>query len=283
MSKYKVAIIGCGNIGADICIALQKGDIPAKIVSLHDIEEKKAQLLKRTFHLDAEICDLDKAVSLADFVIESATSNVVEPVIKSCIKNKKDCLIMSLSGLLYNLHLIDEAKKNCIRIKIPSGAICGLDGIRSAMEAGLHRVILTTRKSPQALKGAPYLIEKNIDLTDIKEPVTIFEGNAFDAAKAFPANINVACALSLYGIGPRDTIVRIIADPNIKENMHEVYAEGAFGRLQTTTINLPSPRNIKSSYLASLSAIAELRAMAEDYVTHCLYCPERKSKNENNL
>ncbi|MGC8845044.1 MAG: NAD(P)-binding domain-containing protein, partial [Candidatus Hydrogenedens sp.] len=145
MSKYKVAIIGCGNIGADICIALQKGDIPAKIVSLHDIEEKKAQLLKRTFHLDAEICDLDKAVSLADFVIESATSNVVEPVIKSCIKNKKDCLIMSLSGLLYNLHLIDEAKKNCIRIKIPSGAICGLDGIRSAMEAGLHRVILTTR------------------------------------------------------------------------------------------------------------------------------------------
>lgn len=283
MTKYKVAIIGCGNIGADICIALQKGDIPAEIVALNDIDESKSQLLKKTFRLDAIICDLDTAVSMADFVIESAVSSAVEPVIQTCIKYRKDCLIMSLSGLLNNLNLIEEAKRNYIRIKIPSGAICGLDGIRSAMEAGLHQVILTTRKSPQALMGAPYLIEKNIDLTGIKEPVIVFEGNAFEAAKAFPANINVACALSLYGIGPKDTRVRIIADPNIKENMHEVYAEGAFGRLQTTTVNLPSPRNIKSSYLASLSAIAELRAMAEDYVMHCLYCPERKSKKENDL
>lgn len=283
MTKYKIAIVGCGNIGADICIALQKGDIPAKIVALNDIDNAKAQLLKKTFRLDAEICDLDNSVSLADFVIESAVSSAVEPVIRTCIKHKKDCLIMSLSGILENMHLIEEARKNNIRIKIPSGAICGLDGIRSAMEAGLHQVILTTRKSPQALMGAPYLVEKNIDLAEIKEPVIVFEGNAYEAAKAFPANINVACALSLYGIGPKDTRVRIIADPNIKENVHEVYAEGAFGRLQTTTINLPSPRNIKSSYLASLSAIAELRAMAEDYVMHCLYCPERKSKKENNL
>ncbi len=283
MKKYKVTIVGCGNIGADICIALQKGDIPAEIVALNDVDDSKAQLLKKTFRLDAVICDLDKAVSLADFVIESAVSSAVEPVIRTCIKHRKDCLIMSLSGLLENLNLIEEAKKNNIRIKIPSGAICGLDGIRSAMEAGLHQVILTTRKSPQALMGAPYLLEKNIDLAEIKEPVIVFEGNAYEAAKAFPANINVACALSLYGIGPKNTQVRIIADPNIKENMHEVYAEGAFGRLQTTTVNLPSPRNIKSSYLASLSAIAELRAMAEDYVMHCLYCPERKSKKENDL
>lgn len=283
MTKHKVTIVGCGNIGADICIALQKGDIPAEIVALNDIDDSKAQLLKKTFRLDAVICDLDKAVSLADFVIESAVSSAVEPVIRTCIKHRKDCLIMSLSGLLENLNLIEEAKKNNIRIKIPSGAICGLDGIRSAMEAGLHQVILTTRKSPQALMGAPYLVEKNIDLAEIKEPVIVFEGNAYEAAKAFPANINVACALSLYGIGPKNTRVRIIADPNIKENVHEVYAEGAFGRLQTTTVNLPSPRNIKSSYLASLSAIAELRAMAEDYVMHCLYCPERKSKKENDL
>ncbi len=283
MTKYKVAIVGCGNIGADICIALQKGDIPAEIVALHDIDISRAQLLKRTFHLDAEICDLDTAVQLADFVIESAKSTAVEGVIHACIKYRKDCLIMSLSGLLDNLSLLDEARKNNIRVKIPSGAICGLDGIRSAMEAGLHRVILTTRKHPQALMGAPYLIEKNIDLSNIKEPMIVFEGNAFEAGKSFPANINVACALSLYGIGPKDTIVRIIADPNIRENIHEVYAEGAFGKLHTTTINLPSPRNIKSSYLASLSAIAELRAMAEDYITHCLHCPERKSQKQNSL
>ncbi|HOK08614.1 MAG TPA: aspartate dehydrogenase [Candidatus Hydrogenedens sp.] len=279
MDKYKVAIVGCGNIGADICIALQKGTIPAEIVALHDIDESKAQVLNRTFHLNAVICGLEEAVSLADFVIESAVSSAVEDVIRACIKYRRDCLIMSLSGLLNNLELIEEAKKNFVRIKIPSGAVCGLDGIRSAMEAGLHRVMLTTRKSPQALMGAPYLIKNNIDLSNITEPMTVFEGNALEAAQYFPANINVACALSLYGIGPKETKVRIVADPTITENIHEIYAEGAFGRLQTTTVNLPSPRNIKSSYLASLSAIAELRAMAEDYVVHCLYCPQRKEEN----
>lgn len=283
MTKLKVALIGCGNIGADLCIALQKGDIPAEIVALYDIDESKAQLLKRTFHLEAEICDLDTAVSLAQFVIECASMTAVEPVIRACIKYRRDCLIMSLSGLLYNMELLDEAKRHHIRVKIPSGALCGLDGIRSAMEAGLHRVILTTRKHPKALAGAPYLTENHIDISNITEPITIFEGNALEAAKAFPANVNVASALSLYGIGPKDTLVRIIADPTVTENIHEIYAEGAFGRLQTTTMNLPSPRNIKSSYLASLSACAELRAMAEDYATHCLYCPERKRENEEQL
>ncbi len=275
--KLKVALIGCGNIGADICIALQKGTIPAEIVALHDIDQSKANLLKKTFRLTAEICDLEVAISKSDFVIECASASAVESVIKNCIKYQKDCLIMSLSGILENYGLLQEAIDNHIRVKIPSGAICGLDGIRSAMEAGLHTVILTTRKPPQALAGAPYIIENNIDLSNITEPKVLFEGNAIDAGKAFPANVNVAVALSYYGIGPKDTKVRIIADPYITHNIHEVYAEGAFGSLHTITSNLPSPRNIKSSYLASLSAIAELRQIAEDYILHCLYCPKKRS------
>ena len=94
----------------------------------------------------------------------------------------------------------------------------------------------------------------------------MFEGNALEAVKAFPKNVNVAAALSFNGIGPKETIVRVIADPNLRVNSHEVVAEGAFGRLQATSENLPSPRNAKSSYLASLSAIAELRLAAEAFV-----------------
>ncbi|MCX8065330.1 MAG: aspartate dehydrogenase [Candidatus Hydrogenedentes bacterium] len=278
-SKLRVALIGCGNIGADICIAIQKGTIPAEIVSLHDIDESKATLLKKTFKLDAEICNLEEAISNSDFVIECASASAVEGVIKNCIKYRKDCLIMSLSGILENYDLLQEARSNHIRIKIPSGAICGLDGVRSAMEAGLHTVILTTRKPPQALAGAPYVLENNIDLSNITEPTLLFEGNAIEAAKAFPANVNVAVALSYYGIGPKETKVRIVADPRTSQNTHEIYAEGAFGSLHTVTVNLPSPRNIKSSYLASLSAIAELRQMAEDYINYCMYCPIKRSGN----
>jgi aspartate dehydrogenase len=157
---------------------------------------------------------------------------------------------------------MDKARARNVQIRIPSGALCGLDGIRAAMEAGLHSVTLTTRKPPKGLCGAPYLVERGISLENLSEPMVIFEGTALEAVKAFPQNVNVAGALSIIGIGPSETRVRIIADPRATANSHEVIAEGAFGRLQTLTENLPSPRNAKSSYLASLSACAELRAAA---------------------
>lgn len=268
MTRMKVGLVGCGNIGADLCIAIQKGEIPAEIVALNDVEVEHANLLKRTFQLDAAICGLDATAAKADFVVECAVADVVPEVVQTAIKHRKDCLIMSLSGLMTHPELLESAKANKIQLRIPSGALCGLDGIRSAMEAGLHTVTLTTRKPPKGLAGAPYLEANRIDLDNLTEAKVVFEGNALEAAKAFPANVNVAVALSITGIGPEETMVRVIADPNATENSHEVVAEGAFGRLETTTMNLPSPRNPKSSYLASLSAVAELRAAATAFVTH---------------
>lgn len=269
MTAMKVGLVGCGNIGADLCIALQKGNIPAGIAALHDVDEERAKVIQRTFHLDAEICDLNTLAERADFIVECAVAAAVKDVIEAAIRYRRDCLIMSVSGLMRHPELLEQARENNIKVRVPSGALCGLDGIRSAMEAGLHSVTLTTRKPPKGLAGAPYLVANNIDVLGLTEAKVIFEGDAFEAAKGFPANVNVAAALSLAGIGPKETKVRIIADPNATENSHEVMAEGAFGRLQTITTNMPSPRNPKSSYLASLSACAELRAAAVDYVTHC--------------
>ena len=268
MAKMKVALVGCGNIGADLCIALQKGAIPAEIIALTDADRDRASLLKRSFQLNAEICTLEESAAAADFMVECAVSSAVKEVVEAAIRHHRDCLIMSISGLIEHPELFAQAAEKKIQVRIPSGALAGLDGIRAAMEAGLHSVTLTTRKPPKGLVGAPYLAEQNIDLLSLKEPTVIFEGTAREAMKAFPANVNVAGALSLSGIGPDETIVRVIADPKATENSHEVVAEGAFGRLQTLTTNLPSPRNAKSSYLASLSAVAELRAAAMTFVTH---------------
>ncbi|HOZ45381.1 MAG TPA: aspartate dehydrogenase [Candidatus Hydrogenedentes bacterium] len=265
--KMKVGLVGCGNIGADLCIALQKGDIPAEIVALTDIDENRAKVLQRTFQLNALIETLDETAAVADFVIECAEAAAVADVIHAAIRHRKACLIMSVGGLLAQPELLEQASASGVHVQLPSGAICGLDGIRSAMQAGLHRVTLTTRKPPAGLAGAPYLAEKGIDVQHIREPMVVFEGTALDAVKAFPKNVNVAATLSLVGIGPHETRVRVIADPNATVNSHEVIAEGAFGRLQTITENLPSPRNAKSSYLASLSACAELRAAAAAFVS----------------
>lgn len=262
----KVGLVGCGNIGADLCIALQKGDIDASIVALTDIDEARALAMRKTFSLaataNAVTCSLDENAAASDFLVECAAPDAVPGVVRASIQHGCDCLILSVGGLMVNPALFDEAKARGTAIWLPSGALCGLDGVRAAKEGGLHSVTLTTRKPPKGLAGAPYLVENNIDIEHLSEPTVVFEGTALEACKAFPKNVNVAAALSFAGIGPAHTRVRVIADPATSSNTHEIVAEGAFGRLTTVTENLPSPRNPKSSYLASLSACAELRAAA---------------------
>lgn len=270
MTKMKIGLVGCGNIGADICIALQKGGIPAEITALSDVDEERAGVLLRTFQLNARICTLDELASEVDFIVECAVGSAVRDVIEAAMTHQKDCLVMSVGGLMALRDELQRAEKRGIQVRIPSGALCGLDGIRAAMEGGLHTVTLTTRKPPEGLAGAPYLIENNIDVDNLTEPKVVFEGTALEAVRAFPANVNVAGALSLIGIGPEETKVCVIADPNATMNSHEVDAEGAFGSLKTITTNLPSPRNAKSSYLASLSASAELRAAAMAFSRRCI-------------
>ncbi len=266
MSKLKVGLVGCGNIGADLCIALQKGTIPAEIVALTDVDPARAKVLLRSFQLDATVCSLDENAAKVDFIVEAAESSTVKAVVQAAIRHHKDCLIMSVGGLMADRGLYEEARAAGIRVQIPSGALCGLDGVRAAIEGGLHSVTLTTRKPPAGLMGAPYLVQHEIDVENLEAPMVIFEGTAMEAVKAFPANVNVAASLSFAGIGPEETKVRVIADPHATNNIHEVVAEGAFGKLTAITENLPSPRNAKSSYLASLSASAELRTAALAHV-----------------
>lgn len=152
-------------------------------------------------------------------------------------------------------------EKNC-RIYLPSGALTGLDGVKSAAVGRIDSVTLTTRKPPAGLSGAPYLAREGIDLSSLREEKVIFEGSAEEAVEGFPRNINVAATLSLAGIGVAKTRVRIIADPKISRNIHEIEVEGEFGRLISRTENLPSPSNPKTSLLAIFSAIATLKSLA---------------------
>lgn len=263
--KMRVGLVGCGNIGADLCIALQKGDIPAEIVALTDVDESRAKILLRSFRLNAKICSLEENARVVDLIVECAVADVVPDVVQAAMKYQADCLILSVGGLMEHPDLYAQAQVCNTHVRVPAGATSGLDGIRAAMEAGLHSVTITTRKPPRGLVGAPYFDEHNIDVEHLMEPTVVFEGNAREAVRAFPQSVNVAASLSLAGIGPDETMVRVIADPTVTNNIHEIVAEGAFGKLHTITENLPSPRNAKSSYLASLSAVAELREAAANF------------------
>jgi aspartate dehydrogenase len=175
-------------------------------------------------------------------------------------------MIMSVGALLDEsvldvlVEACSEFKKN---IYLPSGAIAGLDAIKSVKNE-IESLSITTTKNPKSLRGAKFFETNKMDVDSIKNPVAIFDGNAKDAVNLFPANINVAALLSLAGLGSEKTMVRIIADPSTDKNTHAIEAKGKFGKISITVENVPDSNNPKTSRLAILSAIECLRGICSD-------------------
>jgi len=258
----KIGIIGCGVIGTGIAVFIQKHfKHKVKIVALCDIDSDKAHRLSKRIVPHPKVTDIDSLIKKSDLVVEAASVSISGKIAEEAVSHKKDVLIMSTGGLLKKKRLFSEARlKNC-NIHIPSGAICGLDGLKGACIGRIKKVALTTRKPPKGLKGAEYLKMKKIDIDRIQKETVIYSGTAYDAVKYFPKNINVAATLSLSGIGPKRTRVKIITSPEYTRNVHEVEVEGEFGRLFAKTENVPSKYNPKTSQLAVFSALSKLKSI----------------------
>jgi len=257
----RIGIVGCGTIGTFLAKRIDKElKDHARLAGLCDLDQEKVKTLSSKFSKKIPALPLKKLIEKSDLVIEAASSGISAKICKTAVENKKDILIMSIGGLIRNYKsLFNLAKKNNAKIILPSGALCGLDGLKSAKSANIKKVTLTTRKPPKGLEGAPFIKNNNIDLHSISKESVIFDGTAEEAVKAFPKNINVSALLSIAGMGPKKTHVVIITSPEYMVNMHEVEVEGDFGRLIAKTENVPSPDNAKTSYLASLSALATLK------------------------
>lgn len=261
IKRLKIGIIGCGTIGGEMAIAVERRFRKyAAVHALCDIDGKKAKQLAGRLQRHVSVMDLDTAVSKSDFIIESASASISGIVLKKCVSRRKSCLIMSVGGLLGAEGILRRASRKGVKVIIPSGALCGVDGLKSSKIGAISSVTLTTRKPPAGLKGAPYIKNNKINLRGIKKETIIFEGSARDAVKAFPQNINVSAVLSLAGIGADGTRVRIITSPAYTRNIHEVEIESDAGRIFTRCENVPSRTNPKTSALAILSAIATLES-----------------------
>ncbi len=263
----KIGVIGCGTIGAQICEAIDAGTVRAELVGVCEPDQSKIEGLRRRLRKMAPVLSQAEVIRAADLVVEAVSRALAPGIIKETLRAGKDILVMSVGGLIeWAAEAVHLAEQSGARIYVPTGAIAGLDAIKGAMVGGISRVTLTTRKPPRSLAGAPYFSEHPIDLGGLKEATVVFSGSADKAIPAFPANINVAAALSLAGIGAEKTEVRVVADPASDKNTHEIEAEGAFGRLFVRVENVPSPQNPKTSYMAALSAIALLRRLTASLV-----------------
>jgi aspartate dehydrogenase len=263
--RLKVGIIGCGAMGSEIASACSRR-LKKKITlsALYDADSSKSRILGRRLKKRIAVNSVREVMRRSDMVVEAASGAAAREVLLQATRHARDCMIMSVGGLLGSERLLRAAAKKNIRVYFPSGAICGVDGLKAARLLGLKKVRLTTRKPPGGLAGAPYLRERRIDVGSIKREMLIFKGSARQAVKAFPKNINVSALLSLAGLGGHRTEVRIMASPAITRNTHEVEITGAFGKIMTRTENVPSPKNVKTSMLAVLSAIATLEGIVEN-------------------
>jgi len=267
----KVGLVGCGAIGATLARAIINGEAgDCILIAVCDVREEKMIKLRDELSMPELFIttDVNELLSRKDveLVIEAASQRVIQDIGEKVLSAGKNMVIMSV-GALSDLELLnrlkDLAKERGVNVFIPSGAICGIDGVKSASVGGLSRVEIRTTKHPHSLEGAPYLIENNIDLSELTSPLVVFKGSAKDAARGFPMNVNVAVTLSLAGIGVEKTIVTIVADPDSKRTKHEIFAEGEFGKMTSCVENLVHPKNPKTSYLSALSVIRTLKKITE--------------------
>ncbi len=243
-----LGIIGCGAIGTDVGKAADEMD-EIENIYLFDINKAASKKLSSSLN-KAEVKPVKDFLKHVDVVFEAASQGAVEEYAEEVIKEGRDLVVMSVGSLLDNkfrMRLERIAKEKKCKIYLPSGAVCGIDGVLSASIGGIDEVTLVTTKPPESLG-------KKFDKRSI-----VFDGYARDAVKKFPMNINVAASLSLAGIGFDKTKVEIVADPVATRINHKILAHGKFGRLRAEVENMPNPNNPKSSYMASLSAIATLK------------------------
>jgi aspartate dehydrogenase len=257
-ADLRVAIAGLGPIGRKVAEALDRG-IDGLVLSAVSAQhpEKHRDWLGHLTTAPA-VLPIEKLSDVADIVIECAPAKLVRSIVAPFVTKGKTAIVLSAGALLENEDLIELARQNGGQIVVPTGALIGLDAVTAAAVGEIHSVRMVTRKPVQGLAGAPYLVENNIDIEQIKEPLRIFDGTAREAAKGFPANLNVAVALSLAGIGPDRTRLEIWADPALTRNVHRVEVESDSARFSMSIENIPS-ENPKTGRITALSVIAFLR------------------------
>lgn len=256
----KVGLIGLGSIGSYVAREILKGKVSGvNLLAAADIRPPSSDLLQELQKHSVAVVKSFEA--LAEFPIQLVVECANQKVVKECadffLSKGIDLVIMSMGALVQGTFFADlaaKAEERGCHIYIPSGAVGAIDALKAAKLGGLEEVTLTTRKPPRALGKVD-----GVNLNELREPRTIFEGPATEAVVKFPQNVNVAATISLAGLGPDKTRVRVVADPGIDQNIHEIRARGAFGSLEIRLANRPNPDNPNTSLLACLSVISLLR------------------------
>ena len=259
-----IGIVGCGSIGRALLRAGDAGQLGVPVAGVSSRTAETARQFLDTLDSPPPYLQLDELVDRSSLLIETAGGHVVPTLAEETFRAGKDLMVISIGALLEHPEVIEQARATGCRLYAPSGAIAGLDGIKSACRGHVDRVEMVSRKPIAALEGAPYLIEHEIPLDGLTEAEEVFYGTAREACRGFPSNLNVSAAVSLAGIGPDRTMVRMVADPALSRNCHDITVEGDFGLLQVHIENIPS-ENPKTGRLTAMSIIRSVQDVFDPF------------------
>jgi aspartate dehydrogenase len=261
----RIAIAGLGAIGKSIATSLARGAVPGvELTAVSAKNQERAQVFAATLAHPVKVLTIAELEKEADLVIECAPAALLPEIAGPFLKAQKQVIVLSVGALLFHPELIEMARKEGGIIHVPTGALIGLDAMIAAAEGEIHSVRMITRKPPNGLAGAPHLVENNISIEGLTEPKLVFTGNARDAAKGFPANLNVVVALALAGVGPENTLLEIWADPGVVRNTHSIVVDSDSAKFTMTMENIPS-ENPKTGRIVAQSVIALLRKMQSNF------------------
>jgi len=258
----RVAIAGFGAIGKVVARRLDQGIEGLTLTAVSARDVARAEGAMAGFARPVPVTPLARLWEEADIVVECAPAAVLRDVAEPALAHGRLVVVLSCGALLDNLDLVDLARAHRGRILVPTGALLGLDAVVAAAEGGISKVHMITRKPPRGLAGAPYLVANRIDVGGLTEPRRVFAGTAREAARGFPANVNVAAALALAGMGPDRTTIEIWADPSVSRNVHRIEVEAEAARFSMQIENVPSEENPRTGRLTALSVIAALQKLS---------------------
>ena len=253
----RIGMIGTGAIGGYVRDALQRRGFAVRaLLVLPELLEETAGEFPDSVCVSS-VPDLPDDI---DHMIDCAGHLALRTHGPGILRRGCDLTTVSVGGLadaaLYS-DLDQAAAEGNAKLCLVSGAIGALDCLRAARVGNLRSVSYTGRKPPKSWKGSP--ADGKLDLDRLADDAQVhFEGTARAAATHYPANANVAAAVALAGIGFDETQVKMIADPNVDQNIHKIVAAGDFGQFSFEIKGNATPENPKSSALAAMSVVSRI-------------------------
>jgi aspartate dehydrogenase len=258
-----IAIAGLGAIGAGMLAEVSRSEPRIRITAVAARDEARAAALLLTHGIKAQILPLSELPQAADMVVECLPASVFDEISDATLAAGKGLMVLSVGQLARRDDLIPAFRAAGQRLIVPTGAILGLDVVRALSRGNVTASRIITRKSPKGLAGAPHFALTGVDVLALTAPTLVFSGTAREAIKGFPANVNVAVALSLAGIGVDRTQCEIWADPVETANVHTIEVETPGTAVSMTIRGRPDPKNPRTSQMTALSAVEALRRLVD--------------------